>query len=121
MSKNEIKRHTKVIKTIRIEKYSIKYDNSIYEKILYLIETSNNYGYYFIFTSSDGLNKYADLYNQFNYKLFLDQTGNYAKHCLSNIDYKILSSNCEGYLVYKSLTIRMCLLMLTEYEKNNIK
>ena len=96
-------------------------DNSIYEKILYLIETSNNYGYYFIFTSSDGLNKYADLYNQFNYKLFLEQTGSYAKHCLSNVDYKILSSNCEGYLVYKSLTIRMCLLMLTEYEKNNIK
>ena len=96
-------------------------DNLIYEKILYLIETSNNYGYFFIFSSIDGLNKYADLYNQFNYRLFLEQTGSYTKQCLSNVDFKILSTNCEGFLIYKGLVLRMCLLMMTDYEKNNIK
>ena len=96
-------------------------DNSIYEKILYLIETSNNYGYYFIFSCNDGLNKYSDLYSQFNYKLFLEQTGTYTKQCLSNVDFKILSTNCEGFLFYKGLILRMCLLMMTDYEKNNLK
>lgn len=95
-------------------------DNSIYEKILYLIETSNDYGYYFIFTSSDSLNKYSNLYNQFSYKVFLEQTGMYGKQCLSNVDFKILSTNCEGYLMYKSIVIRMSLLMMTDYEKNSI-
>lgn len=96
-------------------------NNQILEKLFYIIETTKNFGYYFIFSSNDGSNMFNDLFNQFDYKLFKDETGEYSNLCLNNIDYSILSNECEGFLLYKSIVIRMCLLLLTDYEKENIK
>ena len=96
-------------------------NNQILEKLFYIIETTKNFGYYFIFSSNDGSNMFSDLFNQFDYKLFKDETGEYSNLCLNNIDYSILSNECEGFLLYKSIVIRMCLLLLTDYEKENIK
>ncbi len=96
-------------------------DKNMYEKIMYLLEISNQLGYYFIFTCNDGIQDYVQLYNLFDYKVFLDKESKISKEYLKDIDFNMINKKSEGLLIYKSILLRYSLLLLTDYEKLNIK
>lgn len=99
----------------------VLYDKHTFEKILYLIETTKNYGYYFIFTTIETSKEHFSLYNLFSFKIFLDSDNSYYKECLKDINSDILNKDVEGFLLYKSIILRCSLLLLTDFEKNNIR
>lgn len=95
-------------------------DDKLYDKLTYMLEISNEYGYFYIFTTSFTNEKYINLFNLFNYKLFLNSETNYSKKCIDTQDFNILSKENEGYLSYKSIVLRMTLLRLTESEISSL-
>lgn len=99
----------------------VLYDKHTFEKILYLIETTKNYGYYFIFTTIETSKEHFSLYNLFSFKIFLDSDNSYYKECIKDINSDILNKDIEGFLLYKSIILRCSLLLLTDFEKNNIR
>lgn len=96
-------------------------ENKIYDKIMYLLESTKNYGYLFVFTSSEKENKNINLYNIFDYRIFLDKETAYSNKCLSKYNFNYINNKIEGYMIYKSIVIRVCLLMATSEELASIK
>ncbi len=96
-------------------------DNKIMEKLMYLLEVSNNYGYLFIFTSYDGSIKNVNLVNLFSYKVFLEEETECSKKYINNQRFDLLNKKSEGYLFYKSIILRFALLMMTKQELSSIK
>lgn len=92
-------------------------DDLIIDKIKYLLEVSNNYGYLFIFTTCSENVDNNTLYNLFNYKLFLEKETACSKKYLGYQRFDLIKKDVEGYLLYKSVVLRCALLMLSEEEK----
>ncbi len=95
-------------------------DSKLLEKIMYMIEVTTTYGYFFIFHLNDTTLKYQNLLNLFQYKIFLDQESEYSKKYLGYQRFDLLNHEVEGYLLYKSIILRMTLLQMTESEQSSI-
>lgn len=94
-------------------------DRRILDKIMYMLEVTLENGYYFIFTSNNSSKEFSNLYNSFNYRFYLDN--NAFDNNFSELKFNYLNNNIEGYLQYKSIVIRACLLMATIDELNSIR
>lgn len=92
-------------------------DKILYDKLLYTFQISNMVGYYFIVTSFSSNNSFNNLYNLFDYKVFLDNNCSYSKECMKNFNYQVVNKDIEAVLLYKSILIRYSLLLMTEEEK----
>ncbi len=96
-------------------------DEKSLEKLMYILEVTNNYGYFFIYTCYDGNIKNVNLANLFQYKLFLDHETECSKKFINYQRFNLLNVANEGYLLYKTIILRMTLLLMSESEKNSIK
>lgn len=96
-------------------------DSKVYDKIMYLIEVTKNYGYLFVFSNLDKKSEKLNLYNSFEYRIFLDKESNYANKCLTKYNFNYLNNKVEGYLLYKSIVIRASLLLASKEELMSIK
>ena len=55
-------------------------DNKLFEKLMYMLEVTTTYGYFYIFHTSDESVKYTNLLNLFQYKIFLEKENEYSKN-----------------------------------------
>ncbi len=86
------------------------------EKIAYLMETSSRYGFYFIFSSYNNINNVNRIISQINYRIYFENSFSYDNKIIKNVSFDELNKETEGYLVYKSIMVRMSLLMLFDDE-----
>lgn len=99
----------------------ILYDQKNLEKIMYMLEVTQENGYLFMFSFISTEKEYHNLYNLFNYRFFLDNESEYAKKCLEKYKFDYLNKETEGYLLYKSIAVRACMLLATKQELESIK
>lgn len=117
--KNDLKDKYQLIIINGIDK--IFNDDRMYDKLNYMIDISQNYGYYFVFSASYNNDKYLNLINLFDYKLFFDNESNYAKKSLNFENINLLNKEVECFLSYKSIIIRASVLKLTNDEEKSIR
>jgi len=96
-------------------------DNKLFEKLMYMLEVTTTYGYFYIFHTSDESVKYTNLLNLFQYKIFLEKENEYSKKYLGYQRFDLLNNEVEGYLLYKSIILRMTLLQMTDNEIESLK
>ena len=96
-------------------------DNKLFEKLMYMLEVTTTYGYFYIFHTSDESVKYTNLLNLFQYKIFLEKENEYSKKFLGYQRFDLLNNEVEGYLLYKSIILRMTLLQMTDNEIESLK
>ena len=96
-------------------------DNKLFEKLMYMIEVTTAYGYFYIFHTTDENVKYTNLFNLFQYKIFLEKETDYSKKYLGYQRFDLLNNDVEGYLLYKSIILRMTLLQMTSNEIESLK
>ena len=96
-------------------------DDKLFEKLMYMLEVTTTYGYFYIFHTSDESVKYTNLLNLFQYKIFLEKENEYSKKYLGYQRFDLLNNEVEGYLLYKSIILRMTLLQMTDNEIESLK
>ena len=93
----------------------------ITEKFEYLLRLSVQTGYYFIVTYSSNSILSSNILSLFEYKIMLQYQNQVAGELIPESYFKVINSNVEGFIKWRDLIIRMCLLKITEEEKKNMK
>lgn len=117
--KSSKKENYELVMIVGIDK--ILNDNKLFEKLMYMLEVTTTYGYFYIFHTSDESVKYTNLLNLFQYKIFLEKENEYSKKYLGYQRFDLLNNEVEGYLLYKSIILRMTLLQMTDNEIESLK
>ena len=93
----------------------------ITEKFEYLLRLSVQTGYYFIVTYSSNSILSSNILSLFEYKIMLQYQNQVAGELIPESYFKVINSNVEGFIKWRDLIIRICLLKITEEEKKNMK
>jgi len=91
------------------------------EKVMYMLETTNNYGFIYIFTMIGENDQLGRLYNLFNYYLFFDNQLSIVNKTIGYQRFDYLNNDLEAFLFYKNILLRMSLLLMSEEEEKSIK
>lgn len=91
------------------------------DKIKYILQTTNQYGFIYLFSVSSENSYVNQIVNLFDYKLFLDNKLSYSNQAIGFQRFDLINPDYEGYLAYKNIIIRMTILLLQDKEYQSIK
>lgn len=91
------------------------------DKIKYILQTTNQYGFIYLFSVSSENSYVNQIVNLFDYKLFLDNKLSYSNQVIGFQRFDLINPDYEGYLAYKNIIIRMTILLLQDKEYQSIK
>lgn len=95
----------------------IVYKQGYFNKLLYIVQTCKMAGITVILTLSENVSLSSILFSSFDKKLILKNNFDFVNSLIDNTFFEVINSNIEGFYIDKELVIRMCLLMMTEPEK----
>lgn len=116
---NKIKENGKLVIINGLDK--LVFSDEQLEKIVYMLETTNDYGFIYIFTVLGENEQLNRLYNLFNYHLFFDNKLSIVNKIIGYQRFDYLNIDLEAFLFFKSQLFRMSLLLMSEEEKKSIK
>lgn len=117
--KNKIKEKGKLVIIHGLDK--LVFNDEQLEKVMYMLETTNDYGFIYIFTIIGENEQLARLYNLCTYYLFFDDKLSIVNKMIGYQRFDYLNNDLEAFLFYKNMLLRMSLLLMSKEERESIK
>lgn len=117
--KNKVKEKGKLVIIHGLDK--LVFNKEQIEKIIYMLETTNDYGFIYIFTIIGENEQLTRLYNLFTYYLFFDDKLSIVNKTIGYQRFDYLNNDLEAFLFYKNILLRMSLLLMSKEEEQSIK
>lgn len=117
--KNKTKEKGKLVIIHGLDK--LVFNEEQLEKIIYMLETTNDYGYIYIFSVLGENEQLSRVYNLFDYHLFFDDKLSIVNKIIGYQRFDYLNNDLETFLFYKNVLLRMSLLLMSEEEYKSIK
>lgn len=117
--KNKTKEKGKLVIIHGLDK--LVFNDEQLEKIIYMLETTNDYGYIYIFSVLGENEQLNRVYNLFDYHLFFDDKLSIVNKIIGYQRFDYLNNDLEAFLFYKNVLLRMSLLLMSDEEYGSIK